>query len=270
MRFITEKQKLDMINKALENIMDKLVVFNPTLNEAMRYSLYGKGKRIRPILMLSVFEMLGGNLEECMPFACGLEMIHTYSLIHDDLPALDDDDFRRGIPTNHMVYGEAIALLAGSALLNLAYETMIISCDSLYKIMAVHIISSYVGSSGMIAGQAWDLEITDDNERKYMIAELKTGKLFSAALAAPCLIIKGENHPMWQQLEKIGKELGGIFQRKDDLEDLISSKDTSKEDIDILKKHYNDRGYANNILKSLKQYKDSEFLTEYIENFLHL
>ena len=123
------------------------------LLEAMLYSLNAGGKRLRPVMLLAAYEMAGGSVEDAVPFACALEMIHTYSLIHDDLPAMDDDDLRRGKPTNHKVFGEGMAVLAGDGLLNGAAELM-----ARTAVRAMEIIMRHAGVTGMIAGQTCDLE----------------------------------------------------------------------------------------------------------------
>jgi len=121
-----DKRKIDLVNTALDQY---LAVRDPKeIYDAMRYSALSGGKRIRPVLLLSVCEMLGGDVSVALPFACALEMIHAYSLIHDDLPAMDNDELRRGKPTNHIVYGEAMAILAGDGLLNTAFEVMAQAC----------------------------------------------------------------------------------------------------------------------------------------------
>jgi geranylgeranyl diphosphate synthase type II len=118
-------QLMGLINDYLYNLLGKMERYPGIIYDSIEYSLFAGGKRLRPIILLSIHRLLGGNIEESMPLAGGLEMIHTYSLIHDDLPAMDNDDYRRGIPTNHKKFGEGIAILSGDALLNLAYETML-------------------------------------------------------------------------------------------------------------------------------------------------
>jgi geranylgeranyl diphosphate synthase type II len=119
------KTYAELVNKALEGYVPEKDVPEGNIYKAMRYSLMAGGKRLRPILMLSVCEMLGGSIDDALPYACAIEMIHTYSLIHDDLPVMDNDDYRRGRLTNHKVFGEAMAVLAGDALLNYAFEIML-------------------------------------------------------------------------------------------------------------------------------------------------
>ncbi len=151
-RALTERSLVPMLS-SLGNIPGRLM-------EAMQYSLKAGGKRIRPVLLLASCDMAGGNSECALPFACALEMIHTYSLIHDDLPAMDNDDLRRGKPTNHKVFGENIAILAGDGLLNAAAELMsraAVRIADLRGIRAMEIIMRHAGVTGMIAGQTEDV-----------------------------------------------------------------------------------------------------------------
>ena len=159
---------------------------------AMSYSLYNGGKRLRPCLTLAVCEMLGGDVEDALPVACALEMIHTYSLIHDDLPAMDDDDFRRGKPSNHKVFGEGMAVLAGDGLLSYAFEVMLSALalhgDNPGYLEAVRSVAGGAGVCGMVAGQAADLESEGDEtagaDRLQYIHARKTGAIIKAAALA--------------------------------------------------------------------------------------
>ena len=135
----------DLFEKELYAFIDKLSLSDEVLIEAIKYSVKAGGKRIRPVLMIETAKLLGVSIEEIMPFAISIELIHTYSLIHDDLPAMDNDDYRRGKLTNHKVYGEAMAILAGDALLNLAYETMLRASLSKNKMNATRLISRFSG-----------------------------------------------------------------------------------------------------------------------------
>jgi len=219
--------RLVLVEDALKKLMSRYGECPPTLFKAMNYSLFAGGKRIRPILLLSAHELVGGNLEESMNLACGLEMIHTYSLIHDDLPAMDDDDLRRGMPTNHKVFGEGMAVLAGDALLNLAYEVFLENAMKHSQKMERHIkaaliIANAAGLHGMIAGQAVDLE----QEGKAIQPEVlnyihthKTGALIEAALRAGAALElvdqKAEN-----AVGIYGQKLGLAFQIVDDILDI--------------------------------------------------
>ena len=161
------------------------------LQEAMEYSLLAGGKRIRPILTLETCRLCGGDWRAALPFACAVEMVHTYSLIHDDLPAMDDDDMRRGRPTNHVVYGEATAILAGDALLTAAFGQLAradLPAERIVK--AVECLSHAAGSAGMVGGQSLDMAGEGralDREELELLQNLKTGALISAAAELGCI-----------------------------------------------------------------------------------
>ena len=213
------------------------------ISEAMEYSLMAGGKRLRPVLSIAAAELLGIALEKVLPYACALEMIHTYSLIHDDLPAMDDDDLRRGKPTNHVVYGEAMAILAGDGLLNLAFEVMtdaLLSADDeaglRQGLNAMKYIAHSAGADGMILGQAIDLKsenIAVSAENINYMHDKKTGALIKAAVLAPALIV-GANKNTIKALEAFASSFGLAFQIKDDILDVegdaaILGKSTGKD-----------------------------------------
>ena len=155
--------KKDIVNETLETIVPPATSFPPAIHEAMRYSLFAGGKRIRPILAIAAAEALGGKTEGLLPVAAALELIHTYSLIHDDLPAMDNDDLRRGRPTCHKVYGEAIAILAGDGLLTLAFEVLsdpqrLKAVDAATMVSIIREIGTASGVFGMVGGQVVDIQ----------------------------------------------------------------------------------------------------------------
>lgn len=207
--------------------------------QAMRYSLLSGGKRLRPVLLLAAYHLLDESIDIAIPFAVALEMIHCYSLIHDDLPAMDNDDLRRGKPSNHKVFGEAIAILAGDALLNAAYEVMAGSKHP-HAMSALGQIAAHAGSKGMIAGQAADIYMegkTGDTNMLAYIHRHKTGDLIVAPLVAG-LCLAGASARELQAGEAFGQHLGLAFQIVDDLLDLggdpkilgkRTGKDASKE-----------------------------------------
>ena len=196
------------------------------LAEAMRYSLLSGGKRLRPALLLRTVEMLGGDLREALAPACALEMIHTYALIHDDLPSMDDDDLRRGRPTNHKVFGEGIAVLAGDGLLNAAYELMLRNAlihpvNLSRHVAAIEAIARCAGVFGMIAGQCLDMlsEGTAGDESLLGYIHMhKTASLFTAPLMAGGLLC-GADAGRLSALERYGRGVGLAFQIVDDLLD---------------------------------------------------
>ena len=199
------------------------------LADAMLYSLIAGGKRIRPMLVLEMAMAYSGKLQKAMPFAAAIEMIHTYSLIHDDLPCMDDDDLRRGKPTNHVVYGEDIAVLSGDALLNLASEVMLeaslASNGEPNTLKAMREILSAAGSNGMILGQVADIKYHDDAidiERLDFINHHKTGRLLTAAIVAGAYL-GGAPEDEVELLKRIGADIGKLFQVVDDVLDVEGS-----------------------------------------------
>ena len=195
------------------------------LQEAMRYSLLAGGKRVRPVLALAFCQMLGGEPAEALPLACALELVHTYSLIHDDLPCMDDDDMRRGRPTSHTVYGEATAVLAGDALLAEAFRMIAeapgLSCEQ--KTEAVGILARACGGDGMVAGQLLDVEQIAANEDELrLLCRLKTGAMIQAAAELGCVAVGAspETRPV---AAAYGGHIGLAFQVRDDMLNVTAS-----------------------------------------------
>ena len=219
------------------NIEKELLSYLPEKDElignlvsSMEYSLTAGGKRVRPMLVMEFAKLCGGSEEAAMPFACAIEMIHTYSLIHDDLPCMDNDDLRRGKPTNHKVYGEACALLAGSGLLTLAFEAAsserAVSLNSTEKCLAaVRVLSEAAGAVGMLGGQIIDLESegksVDVDHLKIMDAK-KTGALIIAAAKLGC-ISAGASKEQIDAAISYAENIGLAFQIVDDMLDITSS-----------------------------------------------
>ncbi len=223
-----------MIEETLEKLVDEQKLECPAdggipahLCETMRYSLLAGGKRVRPVLLLAACEMLGGDLAQALVPAAALEMIHTYSLIHDDLPGMDDDDYRRGRLTNHKVYGVGHAILAGDALLNYAYECMLENAMAYGENLAGHVraasaIASRAGVGGMIAGQSLDLlseHMPADADRLLYIHTHKTADLLTAPLLSAAYIC-GANEEQIAALSRFGYHVGIAFQIDDDLLDV--------------------------------------------------
>lgn len=221
-------QLRDYFEKQLYLKCSEIVTVPEILGESMRYSLQLGGKRIRPVLMYAVGEVLGIEKEVLTPFACALEFIHTYSLIHDDLPAMDNDDFRRGKPSNHKVFGEANAILAGDGLLNSAYSMLFAECfkGSEYT-SAAKFICDAAGIYGMIAGQSADIahekDKTADEDALEYIYENKTAKLLIAAVTVPSVLKGGA---FYSELKQFGKKLGYLFQLTDDILDACGNFET--------------------------------------------
>lgn len=223
--------------KELTKLCEDIKTTPPVLGESMKYSLLLGGKRVRPVLMYALGEALGVSRETLTPYACALEMIHTYSLIHDDLPEMDNDDFRRGKPSNHKKFGQANAVLAGDGLLNTASSMLFAEC---YKgrdyISASKFILDCAGVYGMIAGQSADIFHEDDQkptvEALEYIYENKTAKLITAAVAVPSILCGGK---YFSELKRFGERLGYLFQLTDDILDEEGSfeklgKTTGKDD----------------------------------------
>lgn len=195
-----------------------------TLTNAMKYSFFAGGKRVRPVIMMACAEKLGGNLKKILPFAFALECIHTYSLVHDDLPAIDNDVLRRGKPTCHIAYGEAAAVLAGDGLLNFAFEHLLGNVTSKREIEATKIIAEYSGYDGMLGGQAADVE--NEKRKDCGIDELndvydkKTGKFLTLPFLIPSILFAPERVDV---AKECGKTFGRLFQYCDDLLDVLST-----------------------------------------------
>lgn len=200
------------------------------LYDAMSYSLLGGGKRVRPFLVLSVSDMLFGNRDEALTYAAALEMIHTYSLIHDDLPCMDNDDLRRGRPTCHKVYGDARAVLAGDALLTFAFE--VVSADKSisaeHRIKAVELLSHAAGPSGMIAGQEMDVSLEGEKieyETMIKIHNLKTIELIKCACRLGALAANATDDKTLADLDCYAEGVGRVFQLVDDIMDACSTEE---------------------------------------------
>ncbi len=214
-----------------ENILNYLPAANDGQNSvtrAMKYSLLNGGKRLRPILVLEFCKMCGGDINKAMPYACAIEYIHTYSLIHDDLPCMDDDDMRRGNPSCHKMYGEATALLAGDALLTHAFEA-IVSSDYTdeQNVRAVGLLAQNSGVGGMIGGQVLDLKFESQDPSisdLLCVHKLKTAALISAACLLGC-IAGGASDEQFLAASKFAYRIGVAFQIKDDILDVTGDEE---------------------------------------------
>lgn len=233
------QQKVIKIEDILKTFLPKEEGYQKTVMEAMNYSLLAGGKRLRPMLMSETYRLFGGREEALLyPFMAAMEMIHTYSLVHDDLPAMDNDEYRRGRKTTHVVYGEAMAILAGDGLLNYAFETAVkafqaISCmdegaalQSYQRVAgALAILSQKSGIYGMIGGQVMDMEEYDGSVSQSRLNHmylLKTGALIEASMMIGA-ILAGAGEEEVRQIESIAGDIGLAFQIKDDILDVIST-----------------------------------------------
>jgi len=224
-RYLNEKKKI--IDNALERYLPEDEGPAQDLVKAMRYSLFAGGKRLRPILCIASAEAVGGTFDTVLPAACALEFIHTYSLIHDDLPVMDDDELRRGMPTNHMVFGEAVALLAGDGLLTEAFRLMCsgelvraVSAESVVKV--VGIVAKAAGYKGMVAGQVADIQAENKKADKELVDFIhmhKTAALITASVVCGAILGGGTDGQV-KALSAYGKDIGLAFQISDDLLDV--------------------------------------------------
>lgn len=222
------KELAELVNKTLLDCIEHGEPKN--LFDSMRYSLMAGGKRLRPILCLEACRVLNGKIQDALPIACAIEMLHTQSLIHDDLPCMDNDDFRRGKPTNHKVFGEAVAVLAGDALILLAPQ-LIIQKSSLDDKRKLKIIEKYLlaaGAYGIVAGQVADIEqegkpaTQDDAKMLEFIHTHKTAALFTLALTSGAIAAGASEYEIGQ-MDIFGQKLGFAFQILDDILDEIST-----------------------------------------------
>ncbi len=226
---IAERAK--QIDEIIMPMMPDIVGPQKTIYEVMEYSMSAGGKRIRPLLMLETYKMFGGTSKVVEPFMAAIEMIHTYSLIHDDLPCMDDDEYRRGKKTAHVVYGEAMALLAGDALLNFAYETAA-SAFSYVDHMAdaaraLRYLGQKAGVYGMIGGQVVDVEMEGkeiDLETLTFIHQKKTSALIEASMMIGAALAGAGNGEV-QMMKRIARKIGIAFQIQDDILDVIGDQD---------------------------------------------
>lgn len=225
-----QENYINMIETKLNEIFNK----DNKIHECVKYSLLAGGKRLRPVFLLEFCRICGGDIKAALPYACAIEMIHTYSLIHDDLPCMDNDDLRRGKPSNHIKFGQANALLAGDALLNTAFETMLLN-ENIKKVgvdkatKAAFILAKCAGINGMIQGQVDDLENSNkqvkSKEEILNIYDNKTCKLLEAASQMGC-ILGGANDTKINLAKEFAINLGLAFQIYDDILDITSNKET--------------------------------------------
>jgi len=232
------KERIRLIDLALDRYLPAVEMLPTRLHEAIRYSVFAGGKRVRPILMLAACEAVGGEIKNVLPAACAIEMVHSYSLIHDDLPAMDDDDFRRGNPTNHKVYGEATAILAGDGLLTEAF--ILLSNQDVWGDTpvdrvreAINIIAKNSGSRGMVGGQVVDMEaekVPVDLPTLEYIHTHKTGALILAAVDVGALL-GGASIEQRRALCRYGEAAGLAFQVADDILDIVADQSQLGKDV---------------------------------------
>ena len=220
--------RVDEIEQIIKRYLPEEEGWQKTIMEAMNYSILAGGKRLRPMLMSETYRLFGGKSKVIEPFMAAMEMIHTYSLVHDDLPAMDNDEYRRGKKTTHAVYGEAMGILAGDALLNLAFETAAGAFDietSARTAKALQILSKKAGIYGMIGGQVVDVESEGQplsREKLDFIYRLKTSALIEAAMMVGA-VLAGASDDEVAAIEHVANDVGLAFQIQDDILDVTST-----------------------------------------------
>lgn len=220
------KELIKLIDENLDRFLEEK--YPEDIFKSMRYSVLAKGKRLRPVMCLEACRVFGGNIEDALPTACAIEMLHAQSLIHDDLPCMDNDDFRRGSPTNHKVFGEAMAVLAGDALLTFAPQLILQKSKNLDDKTKLKLIEEYciaAGAYGLIAGQVVDIQSEGKEispETLEFIHTHKTADLFKLSLKSGA-IVAGANEEKINLMEEIGQKLGFAFQICDDILDETST-----------------------------------------------
>lgn len=282
MDFFKELNKFkDIMNLEIKNILLSEDTYQKKVFEAIEYSIFTGGKRLRPIMALKSCEMFKGNYNDAIPYAIAIEMIHTYSLIHDDLPAMDNDDFRRGKPTTHKVFGEAMAILAGDGLLNLAFEFVLnfISDNAKNSLeykkftRALKEISKYSGVNGMIGGQVVDLLASHETmteDKLIFMYKTKTAALIRSALVSGAIIGDGDESEI-EIMRDFGYNLGMAYQIRDDILDFEEDKSIDKLTYltfyDINKAKEKVEEYSDNAIRTLRNLnnKDTDFFIELTE-----
>ena len=227
---VAQKEKIEKIEAVLTEYLPKQEGYQKLIMEAMEYSVMAGGKRLRPMLMMETYRLFGGEGQLVEPFMAAIEMIHTYSLVHDDLPAMDNDEYRRGRKTTHIVYGEDMGILAGDALLNYAFETASSAFekypeDSLKIGKALQILAKKAGIYGMIGGQVVDVKSAGSKISKEVldfIYELKTSALIESSMMIGA-VLAGASDKEVEAIEQIAKGVGIAFQIQDDVLDVTSS-----------------------------------------------
>ena len=279
------ESKVIEIERIIGAYLPKEEGFQKVVLEAMNYSVLAGGKRLRPMLMLETYRMFGGRGKEVEPFMAALEMIHTYSLVHDDLPAMDNDEYRRGRKTTHVVYGEAFAILAGDALLNFAFETALkafpIQTEEperlrveqlLGLVQALEVLSTKAGIYGMIGGQTADIEAEGKggitSEQLLFIHENKTAALIQAAMMIGA-ILAGAGVGEVQRIEKCAYNIGIAFQIQDDILDVIGNQEELGKPIGSDEKNHKQTYVTLNGLEESKEQvrKLSEEAVQIIDSF---
>lgn len=280
------KERIEYIEIEMKSLLYKEEGYQKTLFESMNYSFNAGGKRIRPILVMEAYKLCGGDSKDYVPFSTAIEMIHTYSLIHDDLPALDNDDLRRGKPTNHKVYGEAMAILAGDGLLNSAFEMMLKYSLSLKEpklgLLASYEVSKASGVNGMIGGQVVDVESEGKKielDKLEFIHRNKTAAMIVASMRAGAILAKCDDDTL-QKITDYAESIGLCFQIVDDIldiegdenllgknvgSDILNEKSTYPSLIGMQESKIKAKELVDRAKLSINDIKNNEFLLELAE-----
>lgn len=256
-KFINMEKKIKKWVEEIERYLDKKLPSKEEepkiLNEAIRYAVFSGGKRLRPLIVLCMGEIFGIGKKKILPIACGIELIHNFSLVHDDLPGMDNDDFRRGLPTCHKKFGEGIAILAGDTLLTLGFQML----SESKNIKLIRDMATAIGSKGMAGGQAYDLYYKGkkiEKVEKRKIDYMKTGKLFEICFKVPFYFKKIKRKDK-EKIKKIAKNFGIAFQIRDDIEDKEGNIEELKKELNsiynLLKKEIEYFGEKGKFLKFL-------------------
>ena len=274
---------IKMVNDGLKNILPSTHTLSERLCESMRYSIMGGGKRIRPVLTLAVCEMFGGNAKKAIPFACAVEFIHVGSLIHDDLPCMDDDDLRRGKPSCHIQYDEATAVLTGDSLFCSAFEVLLLAqklgVGETSILKACNVLSKMSGIDGMIGGQVMDMFIEENGANENIVEIMQKRKTAALIQAACCLggIAAKVNSRDLNILDQYGLSLGLAFQLCDDVLDVTGNEDILGKPVgsDKKKKKVNSvsllglektkikaKKYTENAISELNKLPNNQFLVD--------
>jgi len=272
------KEKRVAIESTLNKLLHSPKKYPAVIHQAIRYAIFGRGKRLRPILVIAAAEACGGKTSDLLPAACAIEMIHTYSLIHDDLPAIDDDNYRRGKLSCHKKFGEAIAILAGDALLTRAFEVlsqMRLPKDGAVQTKVIAEVARAIGTEGMLGGQVEDIQALGSGRRKEKEKKLayihthKTGALISAALRVGAMLA-GASGGQLKALDKYGRSFGLAFQITDDILDKKEKRELTYPRIYGLKASREKvKRLVNNAKLQLKIFKKKgELLKELIDYFV--
>ena len=264
------KNRINLIDNYIDNYLNNTYKnSSAVLLEAMKYSVLNGGKRLRSILCIETAKMFGGTFDEAIPFASAIEMIHAYSLVHDDLPSMDNSDTRRGMPSCHKRFGEAMGILCGDALLNSAYELMSAHCDDSFCAQSMGIIATCAGAKGMIDGQVIDLAMSSkhicDVDSLIKLIELKTMALIKASVLSGATLAQC-SRDQYDDMEKFAYRLGIAFQIRDDFEDVdqdVSNEGDSPNFINFL--GFNEAKklldmHVNAAKDILSKYENSQFL----------